>query len=108
MASPSPATLVTFEQAKAQLRINHDESDNEIYEKLADAEFIVLSAMGDRYDEDWTDATVPPAVRAAILKQLAYLWKHRGDGEEKIHDSGLAPGVRYLLQATGYRDLTLG
>lgn len=106
---PSPATLLTLAQAKSQLRVTHDESDFEIEEALADAEDIIAAFMGDLFDADWTYLTVPGAVRAAILKQMTYLWTHRGDDADiKVDESGLAPGVRWLLQASGYRDLTIG
>jgi hypothetical protein len=105
----SPATLLSLTQAKAQLRVTHDEEDFYIEEVLADAEDIIASFMGDLFDADWTPQTVPGAVRAAILKQMTYMWSHRGeDAEPTGEDSGLAPGVRWLLQANGYRDLTIG
>ena len=104
---PSPATLVTLDQAKAQLRITHSESDVDVQDKLAEAEDIIAAVMGDLFDADWTEVTVPGPVRAAILKQLVFEWTHRGD-TTAADESGLAPGVRFLLQATGYRDLTIG
>lgn len=108
---PSPATLVSLEAVKRQLRITTDEQDDELSDLLNDAEDIVATFMGDRFDADWTEQTVPGAVRAAIVKQIAYLWAFRGDAdvpEKTIDDSGLAPGVRWLLQSNGYRDLTIG
>jgi hypothetical protein len=107
-----PATtwpvLVTLAQAKDQLRITHTDDDQAIRDYLAHAHDIVLTFMGDRVDETWTVANAPGAVRASILKQVAYLWRFRGSSDEKADESGLAPGVRWLLQSNGYRDLTLG
>lgn len=107
---PSPATLVTLDAVKRQLRITSIEQDDELTDLLNDCEDIVVTFIGDRFDEDWTDATVPGAVRAAILKQVTFFWAHRGDADlpETVDESGLAPGVRWLLQANGYRDLTIG
>lgn len=106
---PSPATLVGLESVKKQLRISSYEQDDEVSDLLNDAEDIVTRFMGDRFDAEWTDQTVPGAVRAAILKQVAYLWAHRGDAAlPEPDESGLAPGVRWLLQANGFRDLTIG
>jgi hypothetical protein len=107
---PAPATLLTLDEVKKQIRVTHDETDGEIDTILSDAEDIVVTFIGARFDAAWTPDTVPGAVRAAILRQATALWASRGDdekGAELFDDSGLAKGVRWLLQANGYRDLTV-
>jgi hypothetical protein len=106
---PSPATLVDVEDLQQRLRLTDPAAEEELSDILAEAEDIILTFIGDRFDAEWTDETVPGAVRAAILKQAAFRWKFRGDDEKPPGDeSGLAPGVRWMLQANGYRDLTIG
>lgn len=104
---PSPALLVSLGAVKQQCRVEHNEEDDYLLSLLADAEDIIVRFMGERFDAEWTTVTVPGAVRAAILRQCAYMWRERGD-ESKGDPSGVAPGVRWLLQANGYRDLTIG
>lgn len=93
--------LVTLDQAKAQIRVFGTAEDDDLYQRLADAESIVLDYLKDGADEDWTEETVPGPVRAAILRQFAHLYQFRGDHPDDrgvtANDDGLAPGVKGLL-----------
>lgn len=95
---PSPVTLVTLDQAKRQLRIRHSEADIDIEDKLQEAEDIVMRYLNGADDPEWDQDTVPGAVRAAILRQTAHLFRFRGDAQmPDLDDDGLAPGVKRLL-----------
>jgi hypothetical protein len=72
-------SLVTFEAAVAHLRQIDGEDDGEIILKLAEAEAWAIDVMGDNYDEDWDEDTVPAFIRSAILCRLTALY----DGSEE-------------------------
>lgn len=97
---PSPASLVSLDQAKRQLRITHEHEDEDIQDKLWEAEDIVLRYLNGG-DAAWDEESLPGAVKAAILRQTMHLFRHRGDGLEPVNvDShGLAPGVAFMLVA---------
>lgn len=105
---PSPATLVSLERAKKQIRVTHTEEDDDILDRIDEAEDIILRYLNGADDPTWDESTVPGAVKAAILRQFTHLWRHRGDGEKPmpVEEHGLAPGVAGIL--AGYRTPTLG
>jgi hypothetical protein len=101
----SPSVLVTLTQAKGHLRIRHTEEDEEIQDKLDQAEDIVLDYLHMESSE-WDTENVPGRVQAAVLEVLADLWEHRGDDNEggeafqnRMADGELHPRVtRYLYR----------
>lgn len=108
----SVSTLVSVDEAKRHLRTSNPTADFEedIQSKLDQATLIILNyinttAYWRTISAAWTESTVPGAVHAAILLQLAFLYRFRGDvalKEASERDDGLAPGVSGLLRR--YRD----
>src|SRR6185436_12285757 len=80
-----PATLITLDQAKRQLRETGTARDAEITDKMAQAENAILLYVKPlrtdeaRDDWPWTIDTVPPVIQSAILIQLTNLDRNRGD-----------------------------
>lgn len=112
------ATLVTLAQAKGHLQINTptvsplDSQDADIEMKLAQAEDIILDYLKvqGQSPPEWTISTVPPLVQAAILLQLAELFRFRGDdaggGNTPVYEDGqLSPSITNILRR--YRDPAL-
>lgn len=100
------AELVTLTTAKRHLRRTDCDTDDDIRMKLAQAQAIVLDYISDETDatwtatiDGWTDETVPRSVEAAILLQLGYLFRYRGDepDEQKTENGDLPPGVKACL-----------
>lgn len=109
------ADLVSLENAQRHLRVvaGIADQDLDIQDKLAEATAIVIDYIERPSDEEWTEtiaawteATVPAVVKAAILRQLAELFRFRGDDAQadtpKVEHGFLAPGVANLLHR--YRD----
>jgi Leu/Phe-tRNA-protein transferase len=106
------ADLVSLEAVKRQLRLTDSEitQRGEEYQALMDqATAMVLNhcnttAQWRTTTATWVDEdTTPTVVKAAILKQVAFLNQFRGDeSESPVDDYGLGPGVAQLLRA--YRD----
>ena len=63
--------MVTLEEAKAHVRVRHDDEDGRI-EAMIDAAGDHLSSIG----VDLTAAPLPPAVRHAILLLVAHFFDH--------------------------------
>lgn len=63
-------TAVTIEEAKRHLRITTNTDDERIEEKLAAAEDYVFAFIGG--DQIGPDGRTAPAIREAILQQLAF------------------------------------
>lgn len=94
------ADLVTLEQAKRHLRlpaVNTPDQDVDLLDKIATATALVLDYVAQRRtDTDsptwtdtvtgWTEATVPPIIRAAILVETAHLYRFRGDDDVNERD----------------------
>jgi hypothetical protein len=99
------ATLVTLQQAKDHLRINHNNRDADIFEKVEQASDIVLTYLDERAVAGWSDGTVavPGNVRAATLLVVGHLNRHLGD--EMENDERLWESVKRLLVA--FRDPAL-
>lgn len=101
--------LITLEQAKKQLRLPVDQSneDDVINAKIGSAQRLVIDYISDDTDEDltaviaaWTDETVPEDVEAAILLMLTFLYHFRGDdpdGWSRIEHGNLPPDVKMCL-----------
>lgn len=96
--------LLDLQDVKHQLRLTDSEvSDRaeELQMLLDQATDIILGLCnGTAYWRDitatWDRDTVPLAVKAQILKQVAYMSQYRGDEEKDPNDDGLAPGVKGL------------
>lgn len=80
--------LLTLTQAKRHLRIETEttdplsEEDEDLTLKLAQAEAVILDYLAVPVDT-WTAETVPLFVQAALLYQVAELWRFRGDDVER-------------------------
>jgi len=96
------AELITEEEAIGHLRLSLvtdgnspetiiDDDYPDLQSKMMQAEDIILDYLkisltsGGDYDHDWTDETVPPRIKAAILIMLSALWDNR-EGEISIGD----------------------
>lgn len=108
-----PVDLVSLDQVKAHLRLTGitlpaaDSDLLELYVLHATATVIDYIARPDddwiAEIEAWTDETVPPAVQAAILLQVAELYRFRGDEDAPKRENGfLAPQIVTFL--CRYRD----
>jgi hypothetical protein len=80
--------LVTLAQTKRHLRIETEttdplsEEDEDLTLKMGQAEALILDYL-EGGDAAWTDeTTVPPVVQAALLVQVAELWRFRGDDDQ--------------------------
>jgi len=87
--------LITLEQAKRQLRIDHDDDNADLLLKMEQASAIVVDYIK-RPDHGWTEETVPPLVQAAILIVLTDLYDRR-NGTDK-DDVLLSKPVRDILE----------
>jgi hypothetical protein len=101
------AALVTYDQAKAHLRLPDDREQTDVEQKLAQASAIVLTHIGQQ-ENDWTVDTDPTVdlnfalVQAAILDVLGDLWRFRGDdADQKPED----PAAGAWLKANVRRKL---
>lgn len=83
------AELVTLAQAKAQIRVEHSDEDQDIADKVEQATDIVIGYLK-RPEHSWTVETVPPRVRAAILLVFEGLYDRK--------DELITPTVVSLLQ----------
>lgn len=114
--------LVTIAEANDHLRLDlegdgnspesfeDDDRTPEVERKIDEATDAVLTYIKstvDRLETPWTADTVPPAIRAAILMTLSWLWEHRGDDETEVApaDGYLPKPVTSLLYR--YRDPVL-
>lgn len=105
----SPGTaLITMDEAKARLRITHNDEDDDIESMMVDATEIVLNRLGSFADDTWDIDTVPGPIRAAILNQLRVMFEYdrKDDGSRYLDDyqykGYLHPSVeKYLYR---YRD----
>lgn len=70
------ANLVSIEAAKVHLKIDSDDDDADVADKLLQAEAVIIDYIK-RPDHGWTDQTVPGVVSAAILLMLGQLYKDR-------------------------------
>jgi hypothetical protein len=96
--------LVTLPEAKAHLRILDTTHDADISQKLDTAQEAILAYEALAGDATWTDATVPRAVKHAILLLLTHYYEDRGEDLER--DEKVWTAIRELLGR--HRDPTLG
>ena len=104
--------LVTLEQAKAHLKlpsISPDPQDDDLDRKLQIAHENVMDYLSQRIsDQDawqetvdgWTEDTAPKRVIGAILAEFAFLYRWRGDDEQKAPEhegDSVCPGAKRLL-----------
>ncbi len=74
-------SLITFEQAAAQLKLDEAaEADEEVYREMLDATGIIIDYLK-KPAHGWTTVTVPASVRASILLVLTDLHEHRAPSE---------------------------
>src|SRR3546814_6088760 len=103
--------LVSLEAAKAHLRVDHDEDDNDIALKLQAASAAVLRYLKTEGIADFVDSSgtppedssgiveaVPADVRAATLLMLGYLYKDRSEEQ--------SPALQSLMRIS-YADFCL-
>lgn len=96
--------LITVQQANDHLRLDMESDDgsppdfsdderfDEVTRKIAEATDIIVSYLK-KPAHSWTDQTVPPRVRAAILLALSAIWEDRegtGDGDYLRPDGAIA------------------
>ncbi len=113
--------LVTLDQAKSHLKlpaISPDPQDDDLELKLQVAHENVMDYLSQRVsDQDtwqetvdaWTVDTVPKRVMAAILEEFSFLYRFRGDDEQKAPENpgdSVCPGAKRLL--IRFRDPALG
>lgn len=96
--------LITTAAARIQLRLTESELDNadiaaDVAQKAIDATGIVVDYIK-QPDHGWTESTVPPPVRTAILAVLTMIYEYRGGEVDPINAS-----VKSLLAR--YRDPAL-
>lgn len=91
--------LVTLDEAKLHLRIDDDDHDDDIIEKLLGASSMITDylKLGGALPSTWIDETgsitVPADIKAATLLALAELYRER----EAQYADPLSKGVRDLL-----------
>ena len=99
--------IVTVDQLKVHLRLTGTtEHDDDLTMKLEEAHALVLDYVRRPADADftatmldWTEDTAPKAIRAAIFRQAADLFRFRGDDPDDRNVNGhfLSPRVQQLL-----------
>lgn len=92
-------TLVTWDQCKRELGLSGDDQQALIMAKADQATAIVLNRIAGyiaREDPQWSDVTDPASdpvfsqVQAAILAQVAALYRFRGDDEGRERESTIS------------------
>jgi hypothetical protein len=78
--------LITLDQAKAHMEIEHEEKDEQIEEAIQDASGILLNYLK-RESTEWQDTngnpdSVPYEIRAAIKIMTAALMENREGNDE--------------------------
>jgi Phage gp6-like head-tail connector protein len=101
--------LVTLAEAKAHLRVTDTAHDADITQILATAQEAIVAYEALAADPTWDAASVPRAVKHAILLLLTHYYEHRGDdmiqaGAGAV-DEGVWAAIGRLLAF--YRDPTL-
>lgn len=104
--------LWTVAEAKAlQLRLRDALHDEDVAQKLAVAQEVILAYLKAGADATWTPTTAPEAVKHAVLLLATHYYEHRGDDMNPTN-SGSTPdkdvwsAIANLLAM--YRDPTLG
>lgn len=92
------AGLVSMDRAKAHLRIDGDDQDEELSLKITDASDTVIDYLK-RPDHGWDAADAPGQVQAAVLLVLGALWSQReGVGQNAEDLDPISPAVVSLLR----------
>ena len=101
----APASLVSLAEAKDHLRLTDSVHDTDVTQKLGAAQETIIAVLSYGADPAWTSATVPKAVRSAILILTAALYELRGgeDSQDNMRKSWAA--IDSLIAV--YRDPTL-
>jgi hypothetical protein len=103
--------LVTLDTAKSHLRLSLDvdSEDDDLNLKLQIAHENVMDYLSQRIsDQDawqetvdgWNEDTVPKRVVGAILEEFSFLYRFRGDDEQKAPEhegDSVCPGAKRLL-----------
>lgn len=80
------APLVSLADAKQHLHLTDTSHDADVTDKRDAAQEFVITKLFTAADATWTEATVPRAVRSAILLMLDALYERRGgdEGNEEL------------------------
>lgn len=90
--------LVSLDRAKAHLRIDGNDQDEELSLKIADASDTVIDYLK-RSDHGWDATDAPGQVQAAVLLVLGALWSQReGVGQNAEDLDPISPAVVSLLR----------
>lgn len=95
--------LVSLTEAKEHLRLTDTTHDTDVTAKTAAAQEAILAYLTEAGDPAWTAATVPRAVKHAMLLLLTHLYENRG--EDMAPDDNVWMAISRLLAL--YRDPTL-
>lgn len=95
-----PAVLITLQQAKDQTGRLAADQESDLLLKTEAATDVVIDYIK-RPDHGWTERTVPPVIRSAILLVLSSLCNEAGDGTGEA----LSQNVKDLVWR--YRDPAL-
>lgn len=79
--------LITLDQVKTHLRYTGTANDVDLQQKMAAAEAAILSYINTTdywrsITSAWTDATTPADVQHAVLQQVGFLDRFRGDDDQ--------------------------
>lgn len=91
-------SVLTIEEALAQVREDAGNNDADVARKAAEASAIVIDYVTHADKETWTDVTAPGVIKAAAKIVLTHLYDDR-DGDP------LSPSVKNLLRR--FRDPAL-
>ena len=83
--------LVTLEEVKQYLRVDHDEEDDLILDLMTSAQKLCMDIL--RIDDEELFETEHTQARIAVLYSIAYLYEHR----EKADHHALTLTLRALL-----------
>ena len=97
--------LISLQAAKDHLHLTDTSHDADVTEKRDAAQEYVLGKLFTAADATWTEATVPRAIRSAILLMLDALYERRGgdEGNEELRKAQRA--IEDLIAL--YRDPTV-
>lgn len=76
-------SIVTLEQLKGQLKLNHDDEDDLLLQKIASAQSHLEQLLGFKIEDEYPDAgdppasTVPPALTECVLQLAAHWYENR-------------------------------
>lgn len=91
---------MSLDEAKAYMRVTHDDEDDTIESMTTMAEDIVVQYVDDPGSPAWDSDSVPGPVKAAILEVTTNLYRNRGDDGKA--DGPLTQRAMWTLRT--YRD----